>query len=121
MIFQVTEKPWKDPEVNTLAIANELFFYCLLVMFIACSCINQTDSEMLGLVLLLVVTSAIFVNLVAVLAQALYFTKQLYLRKKNEAARKAQAELKLQKFDDNEEERAVKVIPVIEEVNSRLE
>ena len=91
LIFTVAERPWKDPEVNTLAIANELFFYTLLVLALACSCIHQTDSlvsERMGFMMLLVFTLAIHVNLVALLAQAFYFTKLHYLRYKTRKKQK---------------------------------
>ena len=140
LIFTVAERPWKDPEVNTLAIANEFFFYALLVLALACSCIHQTDSqvsERMGYVMLLVFTLAIHVNLVALLAQACYFTKLLYLRKKQiklnrEAsnhllAEKQNKETPGKEIDDDDEKSsekessADKVIPVIYEVNSILE
>lgn len=130
LTFTVTEKPWKDSEVNTLASANDFFFYTLLVLVLACSSMGQSDSrvsENLGLIMLLVFTLAIFVNLAALIAQAYHFTKLLFLRKKTLAALKLLAEKEPQKqqsADPEAEEielEAVKVVPVVEEVNSCLE
>ena len=89
LAFAVHEKPWKEAEMQNLAIANEAFFYTLLVLVLAASCMTQTDSLeswILGWTMIAVTTLAIFVNLTVMTAAACTHIKLLYTRYQNKQA-----------------------------------
>lgn len=94
LIFTVTEKPWKDSEMQKLAIANEVFLYLIIVLVLACTSISNpegAESEILGYLIIGVVTLAIHVNLVAMFAQAWYHMRLLYARHVNSKKPKVSA------------------------------
>ena len=85
LAYTMTEKPWKDAEVNRLAIMNEFFFYMLLVLALVFSCVHSTDSietEVLGWILISLVTFTILVNIVALLSKAYRHSKLVLIRQK---------------------------------------
>ena len=105
--FTLTENPWKDPEVKALAVMNEFFFYLLLVLILVSACISSNDSQVnenVGWIIILVLTFAIFVNLVTLLSKAYEFSRQLYLRNKIKKLRvtllKIRTEKQIKKIDD---------------------
>lgn len=103
LVFTIVEKPWKDSEMQKLAIVNEVFLYLVIVLVLACTSISRPDgpeSDILGYMIIGVVTLAIHVNLVAMFAQALHHIKLLYARRAHSknpkiAAQKKQAAAKL--------------------------
>lgn len=86
LVFTVAEQPWKDPVANKLSIANEVFFYVVLVLALSCSSLTTADSsdeEILGYVIMFVVTAAIHVNLIVMISEAYGHVKLLYKRREN--------------------------------------
>lgn len=98
LAFSLQEKPWKDPEVQKLAVANEIFLYVLLVLVLGCSCLttaNKMESNILGWTIIAVVTLTIHVNLVfnmstawnhCMLLRTRYLNKKAALEKKSKVA-----------------------------------
>lgn len=89
LAFAVHEKPWKDTEMQNLAVVNEVFFYVLLVLVLTCSCStsrHSLESSILGWTIIAVVTLSIFVNLSVILANAWNHSKLLHTRYKNKQA-----------------------------------
>lgn len=92
LAFSLNEKQWKDAEVQNLAIANEAFFYTLLVLVLCSSLLNSTnsvESSYLGWSMIGVVTLAIFVNLTVIAVNACNHCKLLYVRHQNKQAHNA--------------------------------
>ena len=87
IVFTVTEKPWKEAEMNYLAIANEVFLYMLLVLLLGGK--NHEGSmneDVLGWLIIAIVTICIQVNLVFMLAKAYHHAKLLFIRHSNKKA-----------------------------------
>ena len=128
LAFSVNERQWKDVEMQNLAVANEAFFYTLLVLVLAASCMTKTDSmqsSILGWTMIAVVTLAIFVNLTVMMVNAWNHSKLLYTRYQNKQAHLAKKHriaptLELSNVAKNKP--AIVAIPeVIEEVSSNNE
>jgi len=86
LAFSGHEHWWKDVEMQNLAVANEVFFYTLLVLVLAASCTTNNESSesmILGWTMIGVVTLAIFVNLTVMMANAWNHSKLLYARYQN--------------------------------------
>ena len=87
IVYTVTEKPWKEAEINYLAIANEVFLYMLLVLLLGGK--NHEGSmneDVLGWLIIAIVTICIVVNLVVMLVKAYYHIKLLFTRHSNKKA-----------------------------------
>lgn len=89
LAFSLSEKQWKQPEIQKLAIANEVFLYVLLVLVLGSSCLTTIDSfesSILGWAMIGVVTLAIHVNLAVIMVNAWSHCKLLYVRHQNKKA-----------------------------------
>lgn len=89
LAFSLHEKQWKDAAIQNLAVANEAFFYLLLVLILTCSVLTNShsvESNYLGWSMIAVVTLAVFVNLTVISANACNHCKLLYIRHKNKQA-----------------------------------
>ena len=132
LAFSLQEKQWKDVEMQNLAIANEVLFYALLVLVLACSCTatrDSVESSMLGASIIGVVTLSICVNLTVILASAWNHCKLLHTRHMNKQAHKvkmskiAPKSIELANLDQNRQPviDTDNLPEVIEEVSSNNE
>ena len=83
LCFTVHEKQFKDPLMNRLAILNDLLFYVVLVLALGCSSVTTadiTEKKILGWVLIIIVTLAVHLNIVAAVVQAIKHIRLLYQR-----------------------------------------
>jgi len=127
LAFSLNEKQWKDPEMQKLAIVNEVFLYVLLVLVLSCSCLTTTDSlesTILGWTMIGVVTLAIHVNLVFILINAWNHCKLLYTRylnKKEALVKKNKVAPTVEMAQVAKPEIMADIPEVIEEVSSMNE
>ena len=97
LVFTVCERPWKDAEVQKLAIINEVILYLLLVLVtgsLGISKLFSRENHLLGYLIIALVTLAIYVNLVMMCAQAWYHVKMLRARSSNTKRAKIMEDLK---------------------------
>lgn len=60
LVFTLTEKPWKEAEINNLAIANEVFLYMVLVLLLGGkNHEGNMNEDVLGWLIIMVVTICI--------------------------------------------------------------
>ena len=93
LAFTVAEKPWKDSDMQTLAVANESFFFLVLVLVIGCTSTapaHGVSKDILGWAIIIVVTLAIHVNLIVMMAKSYQHACLLAIRRKNMQAHKAE-------------------------------
>ena len=102
LAFSLTEKPWKDPEAQKLAIANEMFLYLVLVIVLSCSSISGPGNgkDILGWLLIILVTIAVHFNLIAIGAKAAEHTKLLYRRHQNRKLHLAKKQIQVAHSED---------------------
>ena len=103
LAFTITEKPWKHDDAQKLAVTNEVILYVILVLTTASTSLsrpNSLESDVLGYSIIGMVTLAIHVNLVAMMAQAWHHTKLLYARRAYLRSQKAAMDLKIMPSTD---------------------
>ena len=84
LVFTVTEKPWKEAEINYLAITNEVLLYMLIVILLGGkNHKGEMDEDILGWLIILIIITCISVNLTVILAKAYLYIKILYTRNIN--------------------------------------
>jgi len=69
--------------MNKLAVANELILYIILLLVLACECLttaSSSENDMIGWIMIAIVTLAIHMNLVTILTEAWSNIKLLYTR-----------------------------------------
>ena len=73
LAFTVVEKPWKNSDMQTLAVANESFFLLILVLVIGCTATapaHGLSKDILGWAIIVAVTLVIHVNVIVMLAKS---------------------------------------------------
>lgn len=85
-ILTIVEKQWIDPEIQKLALANEVLLYMVLMLAIGSSLhLSTTDAEATGFgwAMIVIVTLAIHMNVIYMMTKALQHVKLLYRRREN--------------------------------------
>ena len=82
--------------MNKLAVANELFLYIIILLVLGCECLTTTSSsenEILGWLIIAVITLTIHINLITVLTEAWSHIKLLYTKLTNFRAKSKNAQV----------------------------
>ena len=107
LVYTVVEKPWKESEINYLAMINEVMLYSLLVTLLLAINIDDAERKLtVGWIMIFIFTISLQINLAVVFAKSCQHVSLLYTRFKNKKAflekRRKIAPLNLQKVDDLE-------------------